>query len=139
VVRTILPVLFCAACSAQSITIVNSGSTNAAGFQIVIQKSGDAEYASRPRRAGIEKGAAKIQKTIPRPLADRFFADVDAARPLASLPARHCAKSASFGTRLNIEMGDDESPDLSCGDGGDPKIKALIQDTNEIVKIFQSR
>jgi hypothetical protein len=137
VVKAILPLLFCAAGWAQSITIVKSGSTNTAGFQIVVQKNGDAEYTTQARRMVLQRTPAKLQQTIPKELADRLFADVAAARPLASLPARLCAKSASFGTRLKIEIGDEESPDLSCGDGGNTKLHALIEDANKIVKIFQ--
>jgi hypothetical protein len=137
--KTIAFFLTCAACCAQTVTIVNSGSTNTAGFQIVVEKSGEAEYTARPRRFGFDKNQAPktIQKTIPKSLAERLYSDVDAARPLASLPPRHCMKSASFGTRLTLQAGDDESPDLSCGDGGSAKLKALIGDAREIVKIFQ--
>lgn len=136
--KSIVPLVFCAACCAQTITIVNSGSTNTAGFQIVVEKSGDAEYTSQPRR-GPDKNPKKMQKTIPKALTDRLFADVQAARPLSSLPARHCVKSASFGTRLNIEFDGEQTPDLSCGDGGNEQLKALIADANEIIKLFQSQ
>lgn len=137
-------VLMCAACHAQSVTIVKSGSTNTAGFQIVVEESGKAEYASQPRRnaigsrSSIDGGAAPktIRKTIPKPLAKALYDDVRTARPLASLPPQHCMKSASFGTRLTIQFGDDTSPDLSCGDGGDRKMQALIRDTDAIVKSF---
>lgn len=129
----------CAACYAQSVTIVNSGSTNTAGFQIVVDKSGKAEYTSQPRRIGMDRDEAPktISKTIPKSLAERLYADVIAASPLSSLPPWHCAKSVSFGTRLTIRFGDDESPDLSCGDGGNSKLRVLIHDANEIVKILR--
>jgi hypothetical protein len=132
--------LFCIACYAQSVTIVNSGSTNTAGFQIVVQSSGQAEYTLRPRRHVPDKtGQPKtVNKSIPKSLAKSVYADVKAAQPLSSLPARGCAKSASFGTRLTIQFGDDTSPDLSCGDGGNSNMKALVQDANAIVKIFRS-
>lgn len=134
-------VLMCAACPAQSVTIVKSGSTNTAGFQIVVEESGKAEYASQPRRNAIAKGAAPktIRKTIPKPLVKALYEDVRTARPLASLPPQHCMKSASFGTRLTIQFGDDTSPDLSCGDGGDRKMQALIRDTDAIVKSFSAQ
>ena len=130
--------LMCAACDAQSVTIVNSGSTNTAGFQIAVEKSGAAEYTPKPRRHVIGNGEAPktIRKTIPKSLAGALYADVDAARPLSSLPARGCMKSASFGTRLTIQSGEDTSPDLSCGDGGNAKMQALIRDTGAVVKLF---
>ena len=131
--------LTCAACYAQLVTIVNSGSTNTAGFQIVVEPSGEAEYTAQPRRFPIGKTEApkRISKTIPTPLAKSLYADVNAARPLSALPAQSCGKSVSFGTRLTIQFGKDASPDLSCGDAGNAKMRALIRDATAIVKIFQ--
>jgi len=63
---------------------------------------------------------------------------VKTARPFTSLPPQRCMKSASFGTRLTIQFGDDTSPDLSCGDGGGARIEALARDTAAIVKIFRA-
>lgn len=137
--KTIVAAMFfCAACFAQTVTIVNSGSTNRAGFQIAVQKSGQAQYTLRPRRVELNPSPAPrtVDKTIPESLAKRLYADVDAARPLASLPPRSCMKSVSFGTRLTLQFGNDESPDLSCGDGGNEKLRALIADVNQIVKLF---
>lgn len=130
--------LLCAACYAQSVIIVNSGSTNTAGFQIVLDKSGKAEYTSRPRRIDKDAAPKVMRRAIPKSVTMRLYSDVNAARPLASLPSPHCAKSASFGTRLTILFDDDESPDLSCGDGGDPKLAALIRDANQIINAFQT-
>jgi hypothetical protein len=48
-------------------------------------------------------------------------------------------KSASFGTRLTVQFADDESPDLSCGDGGNEMLRRLIEDVNEILRMFPSR
>ena len=134
-------VLMSAACHAQTVTIVKSGSTNTAGFQIVVEESGQAEYSSQPRRRAIDRAEAPktIRKTLPESLANALYEDIKAARPLSSLPPRHCAKSASFGTRLTVQFGDDTSPDLSCGDGGDAKIEALIRDTDAIVKNFSAQ
>jgi hypothetical protein len=135
----IVAALTCTACSAQLVTIVNSGSTNTAGFQIVVEQSGKAEYTSQPRRYPIGKTEAPktISKTIPTPLAKSLYSDVNAAHPLSALPAHECGKSISFGTRLTIQFGNDVSPDLSCGDAGNSKMQALIRDATAIVKIFQ--
>jgi hypothetical protein len=126
--------LICVTCYGQSVNIVNSGSTNTAGFQIVVEKSGKTEYTSQPRRIDKSSAPKVISKTISKLLTDRLYSDVIAARPLSSLPSRHCAKSVSFGTRLTIRFDDDESPDLSCGDGGNQKLEGLIRDADEIVK-----
>jgi hypothetical protein len=131
--------LACAACYAQSVTIVNSGSTNTAGFRIVVDPSGKAEFTSQPRRQSADKAVKPktVAKTIPKSLAESLLSDVNAARPLSSLPAPLCMKSASFGSRLTIQVGDETSPDLSCGDGGNAQLQALIRDANAIVKLFQ--
>lgn len=138
--KTIWPALWLSVlCAAQTVTIVNSGSTNAAGFHIVVEKSGKAEYTPKPRRHSIDTGGSPrtVRKIISKSLAKAIYTDVNAARPLASLPPQSCMKSASFGTRLTVEFGDDTSPDLSCGDDGSAKMQALIRDAGAIVKIFR--
>jgi hypothetical protein len=118
-------------------TIVDSGSTNRAGFRIVVNQSGSAEMTSAPRRFGApQQQAQPVRRTIPTALAERFFADLTAAKPLASLPGVHCMKSASFGSSMTIALGADQTPDLNCGDGGNPAIANLIRDAHEIVALF---
>jgi hypothetical protein len=131
--------MLCSASSGQSVIIANSGSNNTPGFQIVVEQSGKAEYTMhlRRRRGGAPETPETISKTIPPPLVKSLYADVNAARPLATLPAQHCAKSVSFGTRLTILFGDDESPDFSCGDGDNTNMRALIRDAAAIIKLFQ--
>jgi hypothetical protein len=123
---------------AASVAIVNSGSTNAAGFRIVVPRSGDAELTSAPRRFGPDSGgkAEPRRRKVPDTLVHDLYSDLDAAKPLSSLPAPRCMKSASFGTRLTIEFGADATPDLSCGDGGVAKLKALIRDVRQILELF---
>jgi len=121
-------------------TIVNSGSTNRAGFRIVVERSGAAEFTATPRRRVVQPGPmAPIQMTVPRALTERFYADLKAASPLASLAEMHCMKSVSFGSVLTVALGGDESPDLSCGDGGNVVFGNLIRDVNEIVALFQGK
>ncbi|HLH38609.1 MAG TPA: hypothetical protein VKX39_05630 [Bryobacteraceae bacterium] len=121
-----------AALLAQTVTIVNTGSTNTSGFQIAVEKSGKAQY--RQRRGAPQK----LEKKIPAALAKRLYKDVKAARPLPALPAPYCVKSASFGTRTYIDFGSEESPDLSCGDAGDARLRDLIRDVDEIVALFRN-
>lgn len=121
--------------------IVNSGSTNTPGFRITVERSGNATYAPMPRRGGPQRNAQSGQakpltRTISTHLAKRFYADLDGARPLTSAPSRGCMKSASFGVTLTVEYAGEKSPDLSCGDHGDSHLKALIADTDAIVKQF---
>jgi hypothetical protein len=126
--------------AADSAVIVNSGSTNTAGFRISVNPTGDAEYIVKPRRSGPkEEPPAPVHQHISDALAKRLFSDLEAAQPFASLPQPHCAKSASFGTRLTIEFGDSETPDLSCGDGGNTKLRALVEDAGEIAALFKAK
>ena len=121
-------------------TIVNSGSTNRSGFRIVLRRSGAAEYSTIPRGAQSQRAQPEhAAKRILEDLSRRLFADLEAARPLASLPAPHCAKSVSFGSRLTVEFAGETTPDLSCGDGGDERLRALIRDVNEAVALFSGK
>jgi hypothetical protein len=118
--------------------IVDSGSTNSAGFRIVVDRSGQADYTTTPRKNSPQtqdKGGTK-RLQLSRELADRFYTDLKAAKPFSSLPAQHCMKSASFGTTISIEFGGEKTPDLNCGDGGNGKLQAIIRDANEIVALF---
>jgi hypothetical protein len=120
-------------------TIVNSGSTNRAGFRIVVERSGTAVLTSSPRRFGARGAQPEpVRRTIPAALVDSFYAGLAAARPFTSLPAVHCAKSASFGSSLTIEFGSEHTPDLSCGDGGNSFMRDLIRDANQIVALLSS-
>lgn len=126
--------------AADAAVIVNSGSTNTPGFRISINPSGDAEYTVTPRRSGPKsEPPAPVHQRIAGALAKRLFSDLEAAQPLASLPQPHCAKSASFGTRLTIEFGDSETPDLSCGAGDNAKLRALVEDAAEIATLFKPK
>ncbi len=132
-----LPVL--ASPTGDSVAIVSSGSTNRAGYRIMVERSGSAEYTAVPRRSGPQsktQSDTPARRRVPDALVKRFFSDLETAKPLTSLPQPRCAKSASFGSRLTIEAAGFETPDLSCGDGDSPKLRALIRDANEIVALF---
>jgi hypothetical protein len=120
-------------------TIVDSGSTNRAGFQIEVRRSGMAEMTAILRRSDLAAEPSKpIQRKLSSGAVQRFFADLKAADPVAALPAVHCMKSASFGSSLTVKVGNKQTPDLSCGDGGNPLFRNLIRDVHEIVSIFQN-
>jgi len=121
-------------------TIVNSGSTNTAGFRIDVTRSGTAEYTSIPRGANAAHEAPqKSDREIPKDLASRLFTELEAARPLSGLTAPHRMKSKSFGSRLTIEFGGETTPDLSSGDGGNEHLRAIIRDVNEMIAYFRSK
>ena len=122
-----------------SAKIINSGSTNRPGFQIVVDRLGAAEYTSAPGRSGGQPGRpAATRQTLPHPLVEAFYADLRAAKRLDSLPAVHCAKSESFGSVLTVALGQDQTPDLSCGDGGNAVMRDLIRETRQIVSLMQT-
>jgi hypothetical protein len=115
--------------------IVDSGSTNANGFRIVVEQSGKTQstVALRGPQARTGESPVATAGAVPAALAKRLYSDLDAAWPLSSLPSQHCLKSASFGTRLTIEFDGQTTPDLSCGRITDPKLRALSQDAREII------
>jgi hypothetical protein len=72
-------------------------------------------------------------------LARRFYADIEAAQPFSGLPAGPCMKSASFGSTLKIEYAGQETPDLSCGDRGNERLRLLIQDCDKVTEAFAGK
>ncbi|MGD1072409.1 MAG: hypothetical protein ABSB15_19975 [Bryobacteraceae bacterium] len=126
------------AAKADVATIVNSGSTNRAGFRIAIDDAGVAEFTATPRRLRAPEEQAKpLRQVLPAATAKRFRADLEAAKPFDALPKVHCAKSASFGSRLTVEFDGEETPDLGCGAGGSDTMRNLILDVREISGLFQ--
>ena len=127
--------------AADTAVIVDSGSTNTAGFRITVERSGQASYTAMPRRANLpaQGQAASKKRKLSKDLVRRFYSDLEAAKPLAELPGGGCMKSASFGTTLTVETEGQRTPDLSCGDHDNARLKALIADTKEIVKGFDSQ
>jgi hypothetical protein len=124
---------------AENATIVDSGSTNRAGVRIEVGRSGVAEMTSARRNVDPPGEQTKpLQRTLSSAVVQRFYADLEAARPLGSLPEVHCMKSASFGSVLTVVLGNEQTPDLSCGDGGNAAMRNLIRDVNEIVALFHN-
>ncbi|HTJ26381.1 MAG TPA: hypothetical protein VMA36_09455 [Candidatus Limnocylindria bacterium] len=101
--------------------IVNSGSTNTAGYVLRVSADGNGTL----RQDGDEH---RVQ--VSRALADRFFADLRAAGPLDALPHTFCMKSASFGTTTTVAYRGKRSPDLNCPSGSAGT--ALVQDARAI-------
>jgi hypothetical protein len=115
--------------------IVNSGSTNLAGFRIVVDRSGQATYTAVPRRRPA-KEVEPVERALPPALVQRFFSDLDAAMPLTGLAVQRCMKSVSFGSTTRIELGVQKTPDLSCPGESSTQVQSLKRDVNEIVKLF---
>lgn len=121
--------------STDSAAIVNSGSTNSAGFTIVVERSGDSEYRVAPRGFNAVR---PIRRKLPAALVQRFYSDLEAAQPLSALPGEHCLKSKSFGSTTIIQLGSEKTPDLSCPNAPNVHIQALLRDSNEIVNLFRT-
>ncbi|HEV3085857.1 MAG TPA: hypothetical protein VGX96_01435 [Candidatus Elarobacter sp.] len=98
--------------------IVNSGSTNRAGYRLRVYADG---------WTALQQGDVPVRKRVPAALVDRFFADLKAAGPLSKLPAAHCMKSVSFGSTTSIGYRGVLSPDLSCPSSS-PSARALAVD-----------
>ena len=108
------------------VTIIDTGSTNRPGLQITTDINGSAKVESR----GIEPHAMQLSSH----LCKHFFSSLQAAAPLHALPAAHCMKSVSFGSRLFVEYNGDRSPDLSCSVQGNPKVEDIKNQALEILK-----
>jgi hypothetical protein len=127
---------FVAAAAATTIdgaVIENSGSTNGAGWRMVIRSSGQATTQVLSRH-GPETGPAS--QSTPAPftpdpaLVETFFRDVRAARDSNEPPAT-CMKSASFGSRTMVLWHGWSSGDLSCP-GNTGAMGALAQDVSAL-------
>jgi hypothetical protein len=119
-------------------TIIDSGSTNRSGFRIVIEQTGAAELTVVPRGFGARQARPDpVHRTIPKTLVDSFYSSLKSAGPLASLPAEHCMKSASFGSKMTVSFGGEETPDLNCGDGGSATLADLIKTVGKITALMQ--
>jgi hypothetical protein len=112
--------------------IMDSGSTNRPGVQITLDASGD--NATLEPRNGPQQ---TIQ--LPRKLCEQFLSDLQAAGPLNALPASHCLKSASFGSRLYVEFNGLRSPDISCPAQADNRTATLRKEATEILNAAQRR
>jgi hypothetical protein len=88
--------------------VVNSGSTNTAGYRIIIRPNGSATYIFN--RASASAPAQTLSPLLTR----TFFRDLAAARPFTALPPGPCMKSASFGTKTFVDFRAASTPDLSC-------------------------
>jgi hypothetical protein len=100
--------------------IVDSGSTNVAGFRLRVFENG---------RFFIEQGnpaKGRVRSALVR----RFFEDLRAAGSLDRLGQAQCAKSASFGSWTRITYRGETSPDISCP--STTAVQALTRDVGAL-------
>ena len=108
--------------AADEATIINSGSTNTAGYRLRISADGSTY---------LNQANLPLRRQIPPQLVARFFNELHAAGAMASLPDAHCMKSASFGSTTQIGYRGVMSPDVSCP-GTSPVARALSIDVTAI-------
>ncbi|GEM_PF-1768564 len=120
--------------AAETIVIVNSGSTNRPGYEITVHESGTLVYRETPSGGGPDREAGGGSRTVPREVLTRIFGDVRAALPFSQYPDPGCPKSKSFGVVIRIRHGREQSPDLACP-VHDPRLEALVKDVRDIERI----
>ena len=112
-------------------TIVNSGSTNFAGYKIEVWSDGTASVVSSNRTGAILSTPKPF--TLDPATTQRFFADLATARSEGAKTVP-CMKSASFGSTTRVAWHDWTSPDLTCPPGNAAASAPLVRDVEEIAK-----
>ncbi len=116
-----------AATARDGAVIVDSGSTNTAGYRIEIWSDGAATVALHRRAAA---PGAPQPFSVGADVTARFFADLKAAKA-ANMTGSPCMKSASFGTTTRVSWHGWTSPDLDCP-SENALLNAVIHDVNLI-------
>ncbi|MGP6158557.1 MAG: hypothetical protein ACLPYS_13820 [Vulcanimicrobiaceae bacterium] len=104
-----------------AVTIVNSGSTNMAGYTLRALPNGDVSTGE----------GANAERHVAPALTQRLFRDLQAAGALDRMSATSCMKSASFGSWTRLTYRGATSPDLSCPSTS-PALRALAADAAAI-------
>ena len=86
--------------------IRNSGSTNTAGYTIVVHPDASVDMTVDGELTHASAGVAQVRW---------LFRKLSAAGPLDAMAGGHCMKSASFGSSTTIAYDGKTSPDLTCG------------------------
>jgi hypothetical protein len=103
------------------VLIENSGSTNTAGYRIILHSDATADI-----RENDETVHAKVDPA----LVASFVAKLRADGPLASLGGGHCMRSVSFGSSTRVAYHGESTGDLSCG--ASPEGRDLLGDARAI-------
>lgn len=112
--------------SSPEAVIIDSGSTNRPGLRVTLDSTGDSVIIE-PR------DGPKQSMKMPQKQCEQFLRDVQSAGPLDTLPANHCMKSVSFGSRLYIEFNGVRSPDIGCPTQADERTATLKKEATEIL------
>jgi hypothetical protein len=101
------------------VRIINSGSTNTAGYVIELQRNGLVQWTVAPRfRPTLSpvssSTTAQNQIRLPTLRANNIFQAVEEASPFDQYEPVFCGKSVSFGTTLHVTYNGQQTPDLNC-------------------------
>lgn len=99
-----------------SIQIINSGSTNTAGYVIELQRNGLVKWNVAPRSHLIlsSTDSPSNLRQLPLAQANNIFETIDSAFPFNQYSPVYCIKSVSFGTTLRVTYKGQQTPDLNC-------------------------
>lgn len=100
-------------------TIEVAEATNRRGYRISLARDG---------RAQVSWGNSLTTRFVDQETAERFFADLAAARPLSRLDVdSRCFESASIGRSIYVSYANERSPNLNCQNRG-PRAQILQAD-----------
>ncbi|CAF0828913.1 unnamed protein product [Adineta ricciae] len=104
-----------------SIRIVNSGSTNTAGYTITVERTGSVTWIVAPRVRPVISSTTPASSTTTRnsiqlsaSRTNAIFEAVQQTLPFTQYKPVFCVKSVSFGTTLHVQYRGEQTPDLSC-------------------------
>ena len=123
--------------------IVDSGSSNTAGYTIQLQQNGTVTWTIRHRShamifttaTGPTITSTQMNIQFLPVLVENVFENVRRALPFNQYPTRFCIKSVSFGTSLNIFYQEQQSPDLNCP-LEDSRLISLNKAAREIISVL---
>lgn len=125
--------------SSETVRIVNSGSSNTAGYTIDLQEDGTVSWTVADRPHSILSTTApsptNMTSQISIALTNAVFRSVKQASPLNQFPIHFCIKSVSFGTMLHVIYHGEQSPDLNCP-LEDARLVALNKAVREVISLL---
>ncbi|MBD5633370.1 MAG: hypothetical protein IAI49_02725 [Candidatus Eremiobacteraeota bacterium] len=90
------------------VEIVNSGSTNTAGFRIDVHPDATVD---------VHQFGETVRKSVDRAQVDELMAKVKAGAPFSEPASAHCMRSVSFGTTTKVTYDGRTTGDIGCGAG----------------------
>ena len=145
----IFPLFLCLlmiSCEAVDDTVLirDTGSTNSSGYELTVNKSGQAVCVNSdwqkqrpPGQRGNGIGLPEGKSILSKDITSQFFADLNASMPLSKLPIEEpCIRSASFGSSTYIVYKGEMSPDIQCLAMGS---RQLLDDYHAIINKIRKR